>query len=110
MEKKTITLNNKKYAMPKLDVDTYMDYLELRDDIMNTENKTGLYTRQQFGNIMNCICKVYGNQFTVEELKAKEGGLSVSDIVMEFAMIESGINGEVERKTEKLKKNFQNGK
>lgn len=110
MEKKTITLNNKKYTMPKLDVDTYMDYLELRDDIMNTENKSGLHTRKQFEDIMNCICKVYGNQFTVEELKDKEGGLSVSDIVMEFAMIENGINGEVERKTEKIKKNFQNGK
>lgn len=110
MGKKTITLNNKKYAMPKMDIDTYMNYLELRDDIMNTENKAGLYTKQQFSKIMECICEVYGNQFTIEELKNKESGLSVSDIIMEFASIETGISGEVEKRIENLQKNFSNGK
>ncbi len=26
--------------MPKMDVDTYMEYLEIRDDIMGTERRT----------------------------------------------------------------------
>lgn len=109
-EKKRIIIGNKEYAMPKMDVDSYMHYLEVRDSIMETENKSGLYTRKQFGDMMECICEMYGNQFTVEELKDRDTGLSVGGIVMEFASIDVAIADEVDAKVTKMKGNFTNGK
>lgn len=107
--KKSIIVNNKEYTMPKMDVDTYLNYLEVRDSIMGTEEKTGLYTREQFEQMMDSICEMYGNQFTVEELKDPETGLSVPDIVMEFASIETEVVDKVNGKAKKLKENFQSG-
>lgn len=108
--KHEIILNHKKYEMPKMDVDTYMEYLEVRDDIMGTEKKSGLYTAEQFRKMMDSICMVYGNQFTVDELKDKETGLTVAAIIMEFASIETSLGDEVNTKIEKLQENFTNGK
>lgn len=110
MAKKTIIINHKEYVMPKASVDAYMHYLEVRDEIMNTEKKNGLYTRKQFIDMMDCICEMYGNQFTVDELKDGETGLDVSGIVMEFAAIEIGIGESVNEKAEKFQENFTNGK
>lgn len=109
-EKKRIVIGNKEYAMPKMDVDSYMHYLEVRDGIMETENKSGLYTRKQFSDMMECICEVYGNQFTVEELKDRDTGLSVGGIVMEFASIDVAIADEVNAKVRNMQENFTNGK
>ena len=75
--KRKLIINGKEYEMPKMDVDTYMEYLEVRDDIMGTEKKSGLYTAEQFRKMLDCICMVYGNQFTVDELKDKDTGLSL---------------------------------
>ncbi len=110
MGKKKIIIGNKEYTMPKTDVDAYMHYLEIRDSIMETENKRGLYTRKQFTDMMECICEMYGNQFTVEELKDGENGLSVGGIVMEFAAIDVNIANEVNAKVEKMQENFTTGK
>ena len=108
--KKTIIVNGKKYEMKKPDVDTYMDYLAVRDGIMNTESRNGLYTKDQFLQMMESICAMYGHQFTVDELKDPETGLSVTGIIMEFALIEEGIGKEVDEKVEAMKANFSNGK
>ena len=107
--KREIILGGKKYTMPKMDVDTYMDFLEVRDNIMNTEKKNGLYTRDQFVKMMETIVKVYGNQFTVEDLKDKESGLTVGAIVTEFSAIELGIASEVDEQVKRIEKNFTNG-
>lgn len=108
--KHELIINNKKYEMPKMDVDTYMEYLEVRDDIMGTEKKNGLYTAEQFRKMMDCICMIYGNQFTVDELKNKETGLGVAAIIMEFASIETSLGDEVNTQVEKLQENFTSGK
>lgn len=57
-EKKKLIINHKEYTMPKADVDAYMHYLEVREGIMDTENKSGLYTRKQFSDMMECICEI----------------------------------------------------
>ena len=103
--KRKLIINGKEYEMPKMDVDTYMEYLEVRDDIMGTEKKSGLYTAEQFRKMLDCICMVYGNQ-----LKDKETGLGVAAIIMEFALIEESLGDEVNEKVEKLQKNFTSGK
>lgn len=110
VEKKKIIVGRKEYTMPKIEVDAYLHYLEVRDSIMDTEGKSGLYTHKQFVDMMDCICEMYGNQFTVDELKDKETGLSVGAIVTEFVLIESGVGAEVNGRMEKVQENFTDGK
>ena len=56
------------------------------------------------------ICKAYGNQFTVDELKDAENGLDAAGIVIEFNMIDMGIAEEMNKRMDKMMKNFQSGK
>ena len=56
------------------------------------------------------ICKAYGNQFTVEELKDRETGLDITGIILEFQFIEMDIANELEKRLDKIIKNFQKGK
>lgn len=60
--------------------------------------------------MMLFICKAYGNQFTVDELKDAENGLDAAGIVIEFNMIEMGIAEEMNKRMDKMMKNFQSGK
>lgn len=105
MQRKII-INQKEYTMPKMSVDTYMDYLELSEQV----DAGTRYTKQGFEAMMLFICMVYGNQFTVEELKDTESGIDAAGIIMEFQMIDMNIAKEIERRAEKVLKNFQNGK
>lgn len=110
MAKRKIIVNHKEYEMPKIGVKTYRNYLAVRDQIMGTEKKQGLYTADQFDAMLECICEVYGNQFTVDELIDDETGLSVGAIVTEFATLDVVVGEEINAKVEKVKENFQNGK
>ena len=104
--KREIIINNKKYTMPKMSIDTYMDYLELSEQI---DTKTR-YTKQDIEAMTLFVCKVYGDQFTVEELKDVENGLDAAGIIMEFQFIDVSVGEELARRMEKIQKNFQSGK
>lgn len=68
------------------------------------------YTKQDIEAMMLFTCKAYGNQFTVEDLKDAEKGLDAAGIIMEFQFIDVGVAEELERRMEKMEKNFQSGK
>ena len=59
--KRKITINNKEYTMPRMSIDTYMEYLELAEQIDGKER----YTKQDIEAMELFVCKAYGNQFTV---------------------------------------------
>ena len=105
MDRKII-VSNKKYTMPKMPVETYMDYLELSEQI----DKKTRYTKQDIEAMLMFVCKAYGNQFTVEELKDSETGLDAAGIIMEFQFIDVGVGEEIAKRIEKIQKNFQSGK
>lgn len=104
--KRKIIVNHKEYEMQKMSVDTYMDYLELAEQIDAHKR----YTKQDIEAMMLFICKAYDNQFTVEELKDAETGLDAAGIILEFQFIDMGVGEEITKRLEKLEKNFQNGK
>ena len=101
-----IIVNNKEFAMPKMSIDTYMDYLEMAE---NFDGKAR-YTKQDIEAMTLFVCKAYGDQFTVEELKDPKTGIDAAGIILEFQFIDVGIANEMEKRMEKLEKNFQNGK
>lgn len=107
--KREIIVKGKKYVMPKMSIAAYLKYIEVRDSVMSTEEKNGLYTSEQFTQMLESICNVYGNQFTVADLLDDNSGLSVTDVIMEFASIEMEVGKEVERRTDKLTANFTSG-
>lgn len=105
MQRKVI-VNKKEYTMPKMSIDTYMDYLELSEQIDAKKR----YTKQDIEAMVLFVCKAYGDQFTAEELKDVESGLDAAGIIMEFQFIDVGIGEELARRVEKMQKNFQSGK
>lgn len=104
--KREIIINNKEYEMQKMTADLYMDYVELMEEI---ETHTR-YKKQDIEAMMLFICKAYGNQFTVDELKDSETGLDITGIIFEFQSIDGSVAEELTKKMEKILKNFQNGK
>lgn len=105
MQRKVI-VNKKEYTMPKMSIDTYMDYLELSEQI-DTKKR---YTKQDIEAMVLFVCKAYGDQFTAEELKDVESGLDAAGIIMEFQFIDVSVGEELARRMEKIQKNFQSGK
>lgn len=105
MQRKVI-INKKEYTMPKMSIDTYMEYLELAEQL----DTKGRYTRQDIEAMVLFVCKAYGNQFTAGELKDVENGLDAAGIIMEFQFIDVGVGEELARRMEKIQKNFQSGK
>lgn len=104
--KRKVIVNKKEYTMPKMSIDTYMDYLELTEQI-DTKKR---YTKQDIEAMVLFVCKAYGDQFTAEELKDVESGLDAAGIIMEFQFIDVGVGEELARRMEKIQKNFQSGK
>ena len=105
MQRKVI-VNKKEYTMPKMSIDTYMDYLELSEQ----SDAKKRYTKQDIEAMVLFVCKAYGDQFTAEELKDVESGLDAAGIIMEFQFIDVGVGEELARRMEKIQKNFQSGK
>lgn len=105
MQRKVI-INKKEYTMPKMSIDTYMEYLDLSEQIDAKKR----YTKQDIEAMVMFVCKAYGNQFTAEELKDVENGLDAAGIIMEFQFIDVGIGEELTKRMEKIEKNFQSGK
>jgi dsDNA-binding SOS-regulon protein len=107
-----IIVNNKEFKMEKMSADTYMEYLELAEKIETAsgERASKRYSREEIEAMMLFICKAYGNQFTIEELKDTENGLDAAGIIIEFNMIDMSIAEEMNSRMEKMMKNFQNGK
>ena len=107
-----IIVNHKEFKMGKMSADTYMEYLELSEAIETAsgERASKRYSREEIEAMMLFICKAYGDQFTVEELKDKENGLDAVGIILEFNMIDMGIADEMNNRMEKMMENFQSGK
>lgn len=107
-----IIVNHKEFKMGKMSADTYMEYLELAEkiDTASGERASKRYSREEIEAMMLFICKAYGDQFTVEELKDAENGLDAAGIILEFNMIDMGIADEMNTRMENMMKNFPSGK
>ena len=105
---KKIIINHKEYTMPKVSADDYMDYLDASEVINNTQESG--YKREHIQLMCEWIVRLYGNQFTMEELKDRENGLDAADIIMEFMGIDLEIAEKISKKMEKIQKNFTTGK
>ena len=110
-KKRELIIGGTLYKMPqKMNTLAYINYLDVRDKIMETEKGQALYTKQQFLDMVDVIVEIYGNQFTVEDVLDAEGGLSPEQIIMEFTMIDASVGQNVNAKVEKFKENFTSGK
>lgn len=101
-----IIIDHKEYEMPKMSVDTYMDYLDLSEQV---DGKTR-YTRTDIEAMTLFICKAYDNQFSEEDLKNPETGLDAAGIIPEFQFIDVEIGMELEKRMKKIQENFTDGK
>ncbi len=104
MAKHEIVINHKKYTMPKIGADDYMDYLDA-SEVVNGTQTTG-YKREHIQLMCEWIVRLYGNQFTIEELKNPEIGLAADEIITEFMMVDMDIAEKIQKRMEKVQENF----
>ena len=104
--KRKIIVNNKEFTMPKMSIDTYTEYLELAE-VIDAKQR---YSKQDIEAMGLFICKAYGDQFTVEELKNPETGLDAAGLILEFQFIDIGIADDLTKRMERIEKNFRSGK
>lgn len=110
-KKRKIIIGGKEFQMPqKLSTMAYLRYLEVRDNVMETEKGQKLYTKQQFLDMVDAICEIYDNKFTPEDMLARDTGMSPDEIIMEFAMMDVAVGRRVDNKIARFKQNFSNGK
>lgn len=110
-KKRSIIIGGKEYQMPqKMSTMAYLHYLEVRDEVMDTEAKQKLYTRKQFIDMMDVIVEMYGNQFTQDDMLDVENGMTPEAIIMEFALMDVSVGERVDKRVEKFKENFTDGK
>lgn len=104
--KRKIIINNKEYAMPKMSIDTYMEYLDLSEKV----DGKARYTREDIEAMRLFVCKAYDDQFTVADLSNPETGLDAAGLILEFQFIDAGVANELTSRMEKIEKNFTAGK
>ncbi len=104
-----ITINGKKYKQVKqLSALKYMKYLQVRDTILKKDNDTeAMYSEEDFMNMAQCICDMYNNEFTVDELLENS---TAAGIMIRFGSFDKDVVDEVDGKIEKMKENFQKRK
>lgn len=88
----------------RIGADEYMDYLDASETINSTQSKG--YKREHIQLMCEWIVRLYGNQFTMEELKNSETGLEAADIIMEFMGIDLEIAEKISKRMERVQKNF----
>ena len=86
--------------------DTYTEYLDIAEQI----DAHPRYRKEDIEMLAMFVCKAYGDQFTVEELKNPETGLDAAGLILEFQFIDMGIADDLTKRMEKIEKNFQSGK
>ena len=104
MAQHRITINHKEYTMPKIGADDYMDYLDASEAING--GMTAGYKREHIQLMCEWIVRLYGNQFSIEDLKNVETGLSADEIITEFMMVDMDIAEKIQKKMEKIQGNF----
>lgn len=104
--KRQIIINNKEFTMQKMSIDTYTEYLELAE-VIDAKKR---YSKQDIEAMELFICKAYGDQFTVEDLKNPETGLDAAGLILEFQFIDMEVADELTKRMENIEKNFQSGK
>lgn len=104
MAQHKIVINHKEYTMPKIGADDYMDYLDASEAING--GTTAGYKREHIQLMCEWIVRLYGNQFTIEDLKNVEIGLSADEIITEFMMVDMDIAEKIQKKMEKIQENF----
>lgn len=92
--------------MEKTPHENFSRYLELAE-VIDAKQR---YSKQDIEAMGLFICKAYGDQFTVEELKNPETGLDAAGLILEFQFIDMGIADELTKRMENIEKNFQSGK
>lgn len=103
-------LGKKEYKLPKVSVYDFMDYADARNNIEKSDEGNGLYTRQDIDLMAKTLVRMYGYQFTEEEMLDKENGLDIEGLLVEFMGIDLTVMSKVGKRMNKAVENFRNGK
>lgn len=99
-----ITIGGKTYELPAVSTEQYLEYCDAREPIAERQ----MYTRKDFYAMADQLVKLYGNQFTREELLGADG-LKPGELIVYFSMIETVLLNQVNDAVGEMKENFTAG-
>lgn len=103
--KMDLTIGGKNYELPKVSTEAYLNYLDVREPIVEKEENGRLYTRKDFYAMADALVELYGNQFTREQLLAADG-LTPGEVIVKFSAVESVLVDQVDKSVAELKETF----
>lgn len=98
-----ITVKGKKYESGKMHRKKYSDYIEVRNKL----NEKEIFDDSDLDYMVSAIVKVFDNQFTEDDVNED---MEVSDIIFNFSAIDFEVATKVNKKVEKVTKDFTKGK
>lgn len=106
---KSFIVKRKQYQMPEVGKNDYFKYLEVFNGLMKKDQKGIPYDYDDYCKMADCIAMIYGYQFTAQDI-LEDGDIQVEDIITEFMYVEIMKNERVNKKVNKYRAAFQNGK
>lgn len=97
-----ITINGKEYESGKITREKYRAFCETYDSFLKKEAASMVFTDKDLDKMLETIVKVYGEQFSFEE--ANDGLDEISDILLNFSMINAEILNKSNLQAEKAAK------
>ena len=97
-----ITINGKEYESGKITREKYRAFCKTYDSFLKKEAASMVFTDEDLDKMLETIVKVYGEQFSFEE--ANDGLDEISDILLNFSMINAEILNKSNLQAEKAAK------
>lgn len=98
-----ITVKGKKYESGKMHRKKYSDFIKVRNKL----NEKEIFDDSDLDDMVSAIVKVFDNKFTEDDVNED---MEVSDIIFNFSAIDFEVATKVNKKVEKVTKDFTKGK
>lgn len=98
-----ITVKGKKYESGKMHRKKYSDFIKVRNKL----NEKEIFDDSDLDDMVSAIVNVFDNKFTEDDVNED---MEVSDIIFNFSAIDFEVATKVNKKVEKVTKDFTKGK
>ena len=100
---RSVMLGGEPCEIPQISQDDYLDYLDVREDVMSEQAERSGYTRAQFTKMRDTVRQIYANA------GERIGRASAGEIIAAFVAVEAAVAGETGDAVEAVRANFQAG-
>ncbi len=102
----TVMLGDESCAIPAVDQETYLDFLDVREEVMGEQQARAGYTRAQYMKIRDMVLRIYGGAVDAEVITKRA---TPGQIIAAFVAVEVAVAGETGDAVGAVRSNFRTG-